>query len=121
MRSVPIVLSSPLDAMLESLFPVVIVKRWRDAFDHSFLLSHKRRLAEKFGLDKEGRLGADGLPLLLRQPWVDLVRSSIDSRVPVPSWYPALRAAVAYASLVHYPTPLPTRQPNLNATAAAPK
>lgn len=121
LRSVPIVLSSPLDAMLESLFPVVIVKRWRDAFDHSFLLSHKRRLAEKFGFDKEGRLGADGLPLLLRQPWVDLVRSSIDSRVPVPSWYPALRAAVAYASIVHYPTPLPTHQPNLNATAAAPK
>jgi len=119
LRSVPIVLSSPLDAMLETLFPVVIVKRWRDAFDHSFLLSEKRRLADRFGLDKEGRLGADGLPLLFRQPWVDLVRSSIDAAVPVPSWYTALHDAVAYASVVHYPTAPPTPNPT-NTSAAAP-
>jgi len=75
LRAVPVVLSSPLDA-LYGQFPVLIVHDWAQAFNASFLRTQQAALAARWGLDAAGRLGADGLPLLSVQPWVDLVRAA---------------------------------------------
>ena len=50
MHAVPIVLSSPLDE-LYSHYPIVIVKRWAEAFESGALEKFKRAILDKFGED----------------------------------------------------------------------
>lgn len=73
LRSIPIVLSSPLDPFLVQ-FPVVIVRQWKDAFNASFLSAAKDRIRETYGIDSRGRLDTARGGMLDRSYWIERVK-----------------------------------------------
>ena len=58
MGSIPIVLSSPMDAFYTQNFPILIVESWEQAFNKTLLAAGKARLRRQFGVDRAGRMDA---------------------------------------------------------------
>jgi hypothetical protein len=75
LRTVPIVLTSPLD-LLYSQFPVVIVKNWSEPFLPNQVERYRDMITKKFGAEpfSEGVLNK-----LTMSYWIKLIR---DSRPP---------------------------------------
>ena len=72
MHTVPIVISSPLDA-LYSGFPVVVVKSWQEAFEAGALELFKRAVVDKFGPEPFSQAVNHKLSA---QYWLDKVRAA---------------------------------------------
>ena len=81
MRTVPVVLASPLDA-LYSDFPVVVVQRWADVFAPGSLERFRDEVAAKWGRDPFSK---QVLHRLTTDHWVRRVNSSRVLGLP-PSW-----------------------------------
>jgi hypothetical protein len=71
MKTVPIVMSSPLDR-LYSEYPVVIVKQWSDVFTPGTLEKYRDRIVARFGKEP---FNAEVQRKLTGDYWVELIRS----------------------------------------------
>ena len=75
MRTVPIVIASPLDALHEQ-FPVVIVEDWQEAFEEGALERFKKQIIKRWGMQP---FGSDVMTRLGLEYWIDLVNNASQS------------------------------------------
>ena len=72
MRTVPIVISSPLDP-LHKQFPIVIVRSWEEAFTEGALTKFREEIKQKWG---EEPFSSDVMNRLSLVHWIDLVNNA---------------------------------------------
>ena len=81
--AIPIVMTSPLDRLYAEL-PVLVLDRWEQIFNTSFLAEQKVAIVERFGVGDRLQLGGAAAPvdrLLSTHYWVQRIRSSIYGEV----------------------------------------
>ena len=72
MRTVPIVIASPLDSLYLQ-FPVIIVKDWNEAFEEGALDRFKVQIIKRWGEEPFGHNTMNRLGL---RYWIDLVSNA---------------------------------------------